>query len=225
MSEKFLVVGMGVFGRNIAAKLTQNGAEVVAVDSRMDLVEEVQEKVTYAACLNSIDEKALKNLNPGEFDTGIVCIGANFEANVLTSVLLKQNGVKQVITRASDPTHIRILEAVGIDQVITPEIEASEKLVNSLVHRNILDCSFVGLDTAVAKINLPPSFAGKTLKDAGFRAKYGVNVISIYRPEKNKDGKTTGEKVANKNPSADTVLNEGDILLVIGDISELQKIT
>lgn len=220
MPDKYLVVGLGVFGKSISRKLMENNAEVVAVDSRMDLVEEVQDDVTYAACLNSIDEKALQNLNVEEFDAAIVCIGANFEANVLTSVLLKHNGVKKVITRASDPTHIRILNAVGIDQVITPEVEASERLANSLVHQNILDCSMIGDDTAVAKVHLPPAVAGKTLMDARLRSRYGVNVISIHR--KGEDGK---ERVVNKNPSADTILEEGDILLVIGDISELQKMS
>ena len=91
----------------------------------MDLIEEMRDLVTYAVCMDSTDEKALDTIGLKDVDVGIVCIGEDFEANLLTSVLLKQKGVKRVISRASGPLHIKILKAVGIHQIITPGVEAA----------------------------------------------------------------------------------------------------
>lgn len=221
--DRYIVIGLGVFGRNLALKLMDRGAEVVVVDSRMEFIEQMSEKVTYAACLDSTDEKSLKGLNLGEFDAGAVCIGEDFEANLLTCVLLKQNGVAKVVTRASNPTHVKILKAVGIDQIITPEVEAAERLANSLIHSRLIDLTVIGDTTAVAKVAAPPAFVGRTIENLKLRAKFGVNLIAIHRMTC-KDGKEPCEETKNANPSADTVIEENDILVVIGDAANLRKL-
>jgi len=221
--DRYIVIGLGVFGRNLALKLIERGAEVVAVDSKMELIEQISDKVTYAACLDATDEKSLQGLNLGEFEAAAVCIGEDFEANLLTCVLLKQNGVPRVVTRASNPTHVKILKAVGIDQIITPEVEAAERLANSLIHARLLDLTVIGDTTAIAKVAAPPAFVGKTIESLKLRTKYGVNVIAIHKMT-SKDGKDTREETKNANPSAETIIEASDILVVIGDSANLRKL-
>ena len=125
--DKFVIIGLGVFGRALAENLAQKGTEVIAVDRNMELVEEIRDLVTYSVCMDSTDEKALESLGLNDVDVGIVCIGEISKPISSHRVLLKHNGVK-VISRASDPLHIKIPKAVGIDQIITPGVEAAEKL-------------------------------------------------------------------------------------------------
>jgi trk system potassium uptake protein TrkA len=222
MSNKFVVIGLGVFGYNLALKLMEKGAEVVAVDSKMDLVDEIQNEVTYAVCLDSTDEKALNSLGLKDFDAGIVCVGENFETALLTSVVLKNSGIKRVIARASNPIHIKILKAVGIDEVITPGLEAAVKLSFSLFHQKLLDIIHIDERTSVAKITAPTAFVGKTIGGLNLRARFGINVIAIDRMD-DEDEKT--EQTVQSNPCADTIISENDILVVIGSAESLEKLT
>jgi trk system potassium uptake protein TrkA len=90
--DKYVIIGLGVFGRSLAENLIQKGTEVIVVDKNMELIEEVRDLVTYAVSFDSTDEKALDSLGLKDVNVGIVCIGEDFEANLMTSVLLKQKG-------------------------------------------------------------------------------------------------------------------------------------
>ena len=230
--DKYIIIGLGAFGKNLALKLMENGAEVVAVDSNIEHVDEIQNDVTYAVCLDSTDEKAFNSLGLDSFDVGIVCIGNNFEAMLLTSVLLKNGGVKKVITRASDPIHIKILKAIGIDEIVTPEIEVSEKLAYRLLYRNIFDIIHIDEKMAVARIKAPEDFIGKSIGQLNLRAKFGINVIAIEKnindEQPNKKGKDKNSKekeIINNSPGADTIIKKDSILLVSGDADNLNRLS
>ena len=222
--NKFLIVGLGVFGKELAFSLIEKGAEVIVVDERMPLVEEVQDMVTYAIRLDARDEKALASIGVEDIDVAVVCIGEDFEANLLAAVNLKMLGVKKVIARASNPVHQKILKAVKIDLVIAPEVEAAERLSYSLMHTGLLDITFLGGDIATAKITVPELFVGKTPLQLELRSKYGVNLIAIHSPQTDEDGKKL-QPLINNNPQADTVLKKDDILILIGTETNLQKLS
>ena len=216
--SKYIVAGLGVFGYRVAVGLASRNEEVVAIDSNIELIEEIKDGVTQAICMDTTDEKALMSLGLSGFDAGVVGIGENFEANLLTAVLLKNSGVKKVISRAVKPLHIRILKAVGIDEIITPGIEAADKLVFNLIHLNLIDIIQIDEKTSVAKINAPESIFNKTIGEVNLRAKFGINVIAINRITGSGDQKQ--EKILS-NPGADSVIQKGDVLLVIGEVENL----
>lgn len=222
--NKFLIIGLGIFGRELAVSLIEKGAEVIAVDQRMELVEEIQDQVTYAIRLDAMDEKALGSIGVEDIDVGVVCIGENFESNLLAAVHLKKLGVKTVIARSSNPTQEKILKAVGVDLVITPEMEAAERLSYRLMHQGLLDITYIGGETVAAKIKVPEIFIGKTPAELELRSKYGVNLIAIHSPQKSKEG---GElpPIINNNPDAKTVFKEDDVLVLIGRNRDLQKLS
>ncbi len=222
--NKYLIIGLGIFGRELAFGLIEKGAEVIAVDERMEVVEDIQDMVTYAVRLDAKDERALASLGAQDIDMGIVCIGENFEANLLAAVNLKQIGVKKVAARAGNPTQVKILESVGIDLIVSPEIEAAERFSYRLMHSGLLDITFLGGGVVMAKISSPKIFAGKTPAELELRAKYDVNLISIHSPQPEKDGKKQ-PMLINNHPKADTVLQEGDVLVLIGSSKDIQKIS
>ena len=222
--NKFLIIGLGIFGRELAVSLIEKGAEVIAVDQKMELVEEIQDQVTYAVRLDAMDERALSSIGLEEIDVGVVCIGEDFESNLLAAVHLKNFGVKTVIARASNPTQEKILKAVGVDLVITPEMEAAERLSYRLMHQGLLDVTFIGGGTVAAKIQVPEVFVGKTPAELQLRSKYGVNLISIHSPQVSKDGRQL-PPIVNNNPDANTVFKQGDVMVLIGSNRDLQKIS
>ncbi len=218
--NKAIIVGMGLFGKQLAFDLIDLGAEVVAVDNNMELIEEVKDSVTYAVRLDSTDEKSLESLGLNDFDMGIVCIGEDFEANLLTAVLLKKLGVKLVITRASDPIHVKILEAVGVDRIISPETDAATKLAYSLIHRHIVDIVSLGDFLSVAKVLVPAPFVGKSVGEINLRPEYNVNLVAVHTPQNEED-----EYEVNNQPNADTVLKKGDIMVLVGEEQFISRIS
>lgn len=223
--KKFAILGLGSFGASIAKALTEKGAEVIAIDRNMEPVEEIQDYVSLAVKLDSTDENALRSQGIQEVDVAVVCIGEDFESNLLTSVLLKQIGIPIVVTRATRPIEDKILNAVGIDRVVLPEREIAEKLAYTLMHPNFKEIFYLGGEITVAEFDAPKKFLGKSLGEIHLRDKYGLNLITIYRDKS--DAEKTSKDERDKEilmPGAQTLIQENDTLIVVGKKDDLNKL-
>ncbi|HET6429548.1 MAG TPA: TrkA family potassium uptake protein, partial [Phycisphaerae bacterium] len=123
----FAVIGLGRFGYRLSTLLAEGGAEVIAIDSRRDLVESIRDRVTVAVCLDTTDEEALRAQGVDRVNVAVVGIGDDFEANALATVILKQIGVPRVISRATTTIRAQILSRIGADDVVNPERESAER--------------------------------------------------------------------------------------------------
>ena len=209
MNKKIAVIGLGSLGRNLALSLTERGAEVLAIDQDIERVDEIKNRVTIAVRLNVTNEKALAAQGVSDMDAAVVCIGENFESNLLATVLLKKLGVKHVITRAARPIEQQILKEIGADELISPEEDLARQLATRLTADSLLDLIPISATLDAAKIKVPKSFQGQTLKDLRLRPKYGINLIAIYNPG-------ADDETKHLFPNAETILREGQILLIVG---------
>ena len=132
MARRILVVGLGRFGTSVATGLFQRDCEVMAIDDRMEVVNEIRDKVSYALELDASDPEALRSIDAGACAVAIVAMGEDFEAAVLTVAALKECGVARVIARAGSSRRARILRAVGADDVIEVETEVGQRLAETL---------------------------------------------------------------------------------------------
>jgi trk system potassium uptake protein TrkA len=183
MTKKVAVIGVGNFGAHLAVTLAKQGAEVLAIDSSMDRLEDVKDKVTYTVRLDSTEEKALREQGLTELDAVIVAIGDDFEATLLTIVALQNIGVKRIIARATTKTHERILHHLGIEEVISPAVEAAERLADSLMYRGVIDSLELSSDYSIVEVSAPEAFIGKSLGELQLRETFDVNLITIKRIE------------------------------------------
>ena len=211
--KSYIVIGLGRFGQTLARQLCALGAEVLAMDVRNDLVQQVAEDVTHAVVGDAQDKDVLRALGVKEFDCAIIAIGSDLAASVLTAMNLKELGVPYIICKAHDDTHRRVLEKLGVDRVIIPEQENAQRLARSLNSHNVLDYIELSEDYGILEIPAPKSWVGKTLKELNVRAKLGVNIIAV------ESGKST-----NVSPSADFSIQEGDVLVVLGDNYSLEAV-
>ncbi|GAB4332434.1 MAG: TrkA family potassium uptake protein [Calditrichia bacterium] len=223
--KKFAIIGLGAFGQSIALALTEKGAEVIAIDRDMSRVEDIQDYVSVAIRMDSTDEHTLKSQGIHEVDCAVVCIGEDFESNLLTAVLLKQLGVPRVITRATRSIEEKILSSVGIDQVVLPEQEIGEKLAYSLMHPKLKDIFYLSGEFNIVELEAPENLLGKTLEELRIRSKYNVNLITIRRSvvETQKDG-TEIVRQQILMPAADTVIQESDILILFGKKQDIARL-
>lgn len=211
--KQYIVIGLGRFGRSVAMNLGALGHEVLAVDSREENVEHIAPFVTQAVQANATDEETLQELGISSFDAAIVCIGANSRDSILVTVLCKELGVPQVVVKAEDELHAKILRKVGADRVVFPEQDMGQRVARSLDAPGILDMMELAADYRIAEIVVPESWCGKTLVDIHVRRNYGLAIIGIRRGR---------EFLAS--PGAEARLHEGDVLLVLGKQGDIDAI-
>jgi trk system potassium uptake protein TrkA len=211
--KSYVVVGLGRFGFEVARQLHSLGCEVLAVDTKADLVQEVSEYVTHAVVGDGQDKGVLKALGVRSFDCAVIAIGDDLAASVLVTMNMKELGVPYVVCKAHDDTHRSVLEKLGADRVVIPEKENAVRLARSLSTPNVLDYIELSDDFGIAEVPAPAAWQNKSLKDLNVRAKLGVNIIAIRR----------GGKL-NVSPAADFAFQSGDIVVVLGDNKALEAV-
>jgi len=224
--RKFAVIGLGRFGATLARTLAERGAEVIAVDKDTKIVDEFKEIATLAVRLDSTDEEALKSQGIDKVNVAIVSIGEDFQASVLTTALLKRMGVPVVIARApGSASHIqeRILNLVGADRVILPEVEMGKRLAQNLLISNILDYMLISEKYSAAEIRAPEAFWGKRIGELRIRERYNVNILEVKKMSG--DGKDARIEKINYFPRAKDVIEKEDILLVIGEEEDIKRMS
>ena len=211
--KSYVVVGLGRFGSEVARQLHDLGCEVLAMDLRNDLVQEIANEVTHAVVSDGQDKEVLKALGVRDFDCAVIAIGDDLAASVLATMNMKELGVPHIVCKAHDDTHRRVLQKLGADRVVIPEQENAARLARSLYSPNVLDYIELSDDYGIVEVPVPAAWQGKTLKELNVRAKLGVNIIAIRR-----NGKI------NVSPGADFNFQSGDIVVVLGDSVALEAV-
>ncbi|RKQ37341.1 potassium channel family protein [Oceanobacillus halophilus] len=213
--KEFAVIGLGRFGGSICRELSEEGMPVLAIDSDEDKVNEFKNIASHAVILDSTDEDSLKEIGISNFEHVIVAIGENIQASILTTVILKDLGVKKVTVKAQNDYHEKILNKIGADQVVHPERDMGKRLAHNFISNNILDYLELSDDHSIAEVKVGKKMVGKSLVELDIRANYGCNVVAIKR----------GKEI-NVSPQADDALRGDDVLIVIGadiDLSRFEK--
>lgn len=213
MVKQFVVIGCGRFGQSVAIKLAELGAEVMVVDDNEEIIQNISDKVTYAVQADATDENAIKALGIRNFDVAIVTIGSDIQSSILVTLLVKELGVKQIIAKAQTAAHAKVLYKIGANRVVFPEKEMGVRVAKSLVSSNVLDLIDLAPEYSILEITMNDEWIGKSLVEINMRRKYQISVIAIRR-----------EDEVDINVEPDRILMKDDVLIVIGNNSDLKKI-
>ena len=208
MSHQFLVVGLGRLGIAMANTLDSLGHEVLALDSKEDLIQDLADDLpnVHLVAADATDEDVLRGLNVDHFDAAAVVIGENHvEAGILTTANLKEIGVPMVVARATTKLHAKVLERVGADRVIQPEREMGEQVARVLASPAVLDYVNLGEDEALIEALVPEKWAGRSLSELSLSRNLGLTIVA-HKPRGGSGSLPTG----------DTILREGDLIVVGG---------
>lgn len=211
--KSYIVIGLGRFGAEVAKQLYKLGCEVLAMDVRSELVQQLSGDVTHAVVGDARDKDVLRTLGAAEFDCGIVAIGDNLADSVLATINLKELGVPYIVGKAHDETHRNVLQKLGADQVVIPEQENAVRLARSLSAPNVLDYIELSEDYGIVEVPTPASWVDKSLLELQVRAKLGVNIIAVRR-----DNRIV------VSPSANFRISKGDIMVILGDTAALNVV-
>ena len=171
----------------MATTLASLGHDVIGIDGDEDKVRAVADTVSLAMQLDATDEKALRGAGIKDVDVAVVSIGENIEASLLVVTLLREIGINRIVAKAVTALHGRILEKLGVMRVVFPEREMAIRVAHSIAIPNVLDYIELSRDFSIVEVPAPAEFVGKTLRDIGLRARFGLTTIAIKHVAKEGD--------------------------------------
>ena len=210
--KNVLLIGLGRFGRHLAMQLSELGHQVMAVDRDEERVNECMPFVTNAQIGDSTRVDFLRSLGVGNYDVCYVTISGDFQNSLETTSLLKELGAKMVVSRAATDVQEKFLLRNGADEVVYPEKQLAKWTAIRYSADHILDYIELDDNHAMFEIPVPKAWAGQTIGKIDIRKKYSINIMGV---------KKNGKLEMSITP--DTVLDEGQTMLVLGSNRDLQR--
>jgi trk system potassium uptake protein TrkA len=210
--EPVAVIGLGRFGTALALELARGGTEVLAVDSRPDIVQRLSGQLGQIVVADSTDPDALREIGIGDFNRAVVAIGNDLEASILTTALLVELEIRDIWAKALNRQQATILERIGAHHVVLPEHDMGERVAH-LVAGRLLDWVELDPQWVFAKTKPPKELVGVPLGKSGLRRKHHVTVVSV-KPE-NQSSFTHADM--------DTVLTYGSVIVIAGRPDDVER--
>lgn len=210
--KSILLIGVGRFGRHIAAQLAQLGHQVMAVDTDEERINEVMPFVTNAQIGDSTNAAFLRSLGVGNFDVCMVTISGNFQNSLETTSLLKELGAKCVVSRAERDVQAKFLLRNGADHVVYPEKQVARWAAIRYTSNHISDYIEIDDQHAIFEVEVPESWIGRSIGELDVRRRFGINILGVKRA-----GKT------DVSVTSETVLAKDETILALGEYKAMQK--
>ncbi|MDT8861491.1 TrkA family potassium uptake protein [Alkalihalobacillus sp. MEB130] len=210
--KQFAVVGLGRFGGSVCKELYRMGHQVLAIDNREHKVNEFAQYSTHAVIADSTDEKALQSLGIRNFEYVIVAIGDNIQSSILTTLVLKEMEVENVWVKAQSAYHHKVLDKIGADRIIHPEHDMGVRIAQHLTSEKIVDFIELSDEYSIVELLATNKIHNRSIIELDVRAKFGCTILAVKK----------GEDI-NVSPLPEDVINEKDILIVIGHKRDLKR--
>lgn len=181
INQSYAVFGLGRYGVAVAKELVGNGAEVLAVDSNEELVNDAIAEIPYCKCADVTDPEVIKQLGIANIDVVIIAMASSLEASVMATMLCKEIGVKTVIAKCATDMDCKILSKVGADRVVFPESESGIRLAKNLLSSGFVDIMDLSTDVSMIELEVRTAWDGKSLLELNLRKKYSINVVAIIQ--------------------------------------------
>lgn len=211
--KSILIIGMGRFGMHLCKDMSRLNNEIMVVDVKEDLIEEMLPYATSAKIGDCTNKKVLKSLGVGNFDICFVCIGNNFQSSLEVTSQLKEMGAKYVVSKANRDIHAKFLLRNGADEVIYPDRDIADKIAVRFSADQLFDYVELADGYSIYEVPPLPQWIGKTIKDINFRVKYNVSILGVKSPD--------GLKLL---PHADYKFSSDEHLMIIGHKNDVDKI-
>ena len=223
-SRTYAVIGLNIFGKKVLDILVQKGAHVIAIDLNDSMLDKYKDIAgVTAVALDATDEEALKKVGVDEVTVATVAFGSDIAASVLVTSTLKSLGIEEIIARAINPQNVRVLKRVGASRVVFPDEDMAERVARSIITPGVREFIEMANHFDMAQIDVPPAFVGKQLGELKLNEKYGISIIAVKHRLVDEEGTAKEESVA-EFAKDDYVLKTKDILLVIGEEKNMEKL-
>jgi trk system potassium uptake protein TrkA len=213
--KRVVVIGLGIFGSQLARQLYDKGIEVVAIDKNKDIVQRIKDHSTKAVLADATDKEVLESIGIAADDTVVISFGEDLSASTLLTLYLKEMQVREIIVKVPNDDYKRILLKVGASEAIIPEREMANKVARSIISPNVLEYLPISEDYTICELAPPTAFIGKSLAELDLRKRYQLQVIAI------RDVLSESLQLV---PRASSVIKDSDVLVIVGREEDIQKV-
>lgn len=222
---KYIIIGLGNFGSSLAEKLTEQGNEVIGIDTDMSKVDAFKEKITHTICMDATDEFTVSGLPLRDTDVVIVAIGDNQGGNVMATALFKSLKVKRLISKATNRIHKRVLQAIGVDEIVLPEEESAERWAKKLCLKGMVNSFELSSDYSIVQVNMPEKYNGKSILEIKIKEHYNLLVLTTISNNEVETAIGKKRNVATVKGLANPhdILYKDDILVVYGANKDIER--
>lgn len=211
--KSVLIIGLGRFGQHLCRQMVERKNEVMVIDVKEENVEAMMPMVTSAQIGDCTNVEVLRSIGVANFDICFVCIGTNFQSSLEITSLLKENGAKYVVSKATRDIQAKFLLRNGADEVVYPDRDIAEKVAVRYSANHIFDYIEFNDEYSIFEIPVAEEWVGKSIREVNFRAKYQVNILGYKK----------GENITLM-PMADHVFDDKEHLMVIGKVQDINRI-
>ncbi len=212
--QDIAIIGLGSFGINVLNNFVSKGVDVTIIDKSQDLINKYGNKSSNAIVLDSTNSEALKSVGINNYDHVVVAIGQDLNASILTTLVLLELGVKNIVVKASDENHVKILKKIGAHRIVYPDSEMGKRVSMQIMHRSLIELVQLNENQTMVQVRVTNAkFSGKDLASLDITNNYGVIIAGIRR----------GDEI--KTPRATEVLLKDDLLIIVGDTAKVEQLT
>ena len=222
---KYIIVGLGSFGASLAEKLTEQGNEVIGIDTDMDKVENLKERISHTIAMDATDESTVSGLPINDTDLVVIAIGEHRGDNIMATAVFKNLKAKRLISRSIDSLHEKVLLAIGVDEIAHPEAESAERWAKKLCFKGVVDSFELNGDYSIVEVNIPKRYSGVSIKESNIREKYNLLALTTIANSEVRSivGKTRNITMVKGVASPDHILDKADILVIYGANKDIKK--
>ncbi len=213
--KRFVVVGLGNFGFTVARSLSENGHDVIAIDTDGTVVDRLASSVSRAAVGDATDVETLRRIGADDADAAIVSTGDDITASVLTTMALLDLKVREVYAKVVSNEHARVMQRIGVTEVVFPERDSAIGLATRVCGSALLNYVQLGTGFSIQEMGVPSAWYGKSIRDLSLRQTYDISIVALHDVLTDKIFAT---------PDPDYILKDSDTLLVAGSDDALGRV-
>ena len=174
------ILGLGIFGQSVLKTLQDQDVDIVAIDDHEDVINQYESMITTGIVGDITELDLLDAADIGNCDTVVIATGENLESSVLAVMHCKALGVEHVIAKVKNEVTKEVLEKIGADLVILPEVEAAISLAKIILFQHRIEVFQLDEEVVVVEFTVPASWVGKSIRELAVRDQYQLNIIG-YR--------------------------------------------
>lgn len=214
--QRFVLVGLGTFGADVATTLSEKGHEVVAIDIDEARVDQIGPQVTSAVVGDGRDRDTLEQIGAADADVGVVSTGDDMSACILSVLALQDLGVETIYVKVISRDHARVMNNLSVTETVHPEHDTAQNLATQLARGSeVRKYVHLGHEFSIQEMTVPESWRGQTLRELDLHRTHRVSIIARY---------DTGTDELDSPPDADTPLATADTLIVAGRDDNLERV-
>lgn len=199
-----IIIGLKTFGQAIAKQLYEYNCDVLAIDKDLDRVEDIAEYVSEAIQMDIRDVSELKKISLDTFDIGIITLD-DIGSSIMATMIFEEAGIERIIVKSTSDLHKKILEKMGVKDIVSPDKHMGIKLAKSIMNVDIIEKIDASSDYNIEEVSVKKDWIGKRLEELDLREDYGMNVIGVRK----------ANSVIKISPERQYEIEKGDKLVVI----------